>query len=559
MMKRRHGRLWRRGQVASGAVLLGVPALILATALWNGDSRAASPSSDPATMWLAGNGRLVQANALVGTPPAQIVDTVPIPGTPVGGHLLAGPGSVVMVGDDGALTRVDIRSRRAVTVSAPAGGAVAGDGQRLYRVREDQVVVLDPQNLSETSSYRLDSVVSWATAPGALYVSSTGGGVKRVDGRGVSTVRDGEGRPPLLAGVSDGVAGYDQDRGEIFVIHGDRRTTAGQVSDVQAKKFTATPDGRSFALVTDKDLTVVANHRRFSRSLPSSAGDDVVLDGDVVYLPDRAGGQVRRFRVGEGLPEEDPLRFGTPGRLRVDTHRNRQFLWFDDVLGRFAWAIHDGRPRRIEKYAAVRARPTAPPSTTPPPVPSTAPPSSPPPPARTHQTVPPTSPEPARSTRSAQPSRSPVRSARPSASPSKSGKPSGSPTPSEDPLARCDGEQATLSVADRESTGDRPRIRVTVCAKPSDGDEYWIVSNSGGQWFAKREVHGTGSYTVSLLHGSGEPGQHRDFSVVAARTAGARDWLHRNLAADEGGDDTFARDDLHSGVEIISDSVSSTS
>jgi hypothetical protein len=114
-------------------------------------------------------------------------------------------------------------------------------------------------------------------------------------------------------------------------------------------------------------------------------------------------------------------------------------------------------------------------------------------------------------------------------------------------------------VHDRNSTGPRPRIAVTICERASGDDEYWIVSLSGGQWFAKREVTRSRTYTVELLHGSGRPGQDRDFLIVAGRTSSGRSWLRDNLAADVAGDATFARNDLAGGIEIVSDQVSTTS
>jgi hypothetical protein len=102
-------------------------------------------------------------------------------------------------------------------------------------------------------------------------------------------------------------------------------------------------------------------------------------------------------------------------------------------------------------------------------------------------------------------------------------------------------------------------MTVTICERASGGDEYWIVSVSGGQWFAKREITQSRTYTVELLHGSGEPGQDRDFLIVAGRTSSGRSWLRDNLVADVAGDDGFARDDLAGGIDIVSDRVSTTS
>ena len=104
-------------------------------------------------------------------------------------------------------------------------------------------------------------------------------------------------------------------------------------------------------------------------------------------------------------------------------------------------------------------------------------------------------------------------------------------------------------------------MNVRVCVAAPGNDEYWIVSVSGGNWFAKLEISGRvseGPYRVRLLNGSGEPGQDRDFVVVAGRTGFARDWLRQNLAADETGEQ-FDREDLPAGAETVSERVATTS
>ena len=120
------------------------------------------------------------------------------------------------------------------------------------------------------------------------------------------------------------------------------------------------------------------------------------------------------------------------------------------------------------------------------------------------------------------------------------------------------GNPTALRVQNSTHTGPDPRIDVDICEPARGDDVYWIVSHSQGQWFAKREVHGERTYTVHLLHDSGEPGQRRDFLIVAGRTSSGRQWLRANLAADEAGA-PFDRENRPSGVEVVSDPYSSTS
>ena len=102
-------------------------------------------------------------------------------------------------------------------------------------------------------------------------------------------------------------------------------------------------------------------------------------------------------------------------------------------------------------------------------------------------------------------------------------------------------------------------MRVTLCVPPGEGDEYWIVSQSQGLYFAKIIVPDDGNYEVKLLNGSGFPGQTRDFMIVAARTGSARDWLRDNRSADEAGDGTFSRHELPDGITTVSARVPTTS
>ncbi|SDS87059.1 hypothetical protein SAMN04489716_1844 [Actinoplanes derwentensis] len=546
---RRYGEY--RGRIAYGVALLGVPALVAAAGLWSGGLRAATPSSDPATMWLAAaNGRLVRANALVAEGPAQIVDSLSFPAAD-GMRLLPVPGGVVVSAADGTVTRLNARDRVAVT--APAGdGVVAADGERLYRVPANDLVVLDAGTLAPAATHRLGRVTGWATAPGALFVAADGD-LTRVDATGATRVRGLGATAPLLAGTSDGVAGFNSDNGEIFLVRGTEPTVAATISSGPADAFAAAPDGRGFALLRGRELIVVSGGDQFRQVLTFDPGPPAV-DGDLVHLPDPAAGTVHRFVIGGGLREEKPLEFGAPGRLDVDVHRSGSFLWLDDVGGRIAWAVHDGQARRIVKSAAPAA------TSNPPPSPSVTPlRSSPPPPSPTSTTTPPpAASEPARSPRpSTTGSRSTSRS--PSPSPSRSPKPSPSPSGTEDPLEDCDGELTALFVDDQDSTGKRPRITVTICEEASGTDEYWIVSHSQDDWFAKTEIDGAGTYPVRLLNGSGEPGEPRDFAIVAGRTQGGRDWLRDNLTADKNGENGFPRHALHDGVEIISNTFSTTS
>jgi hypothetical protein len=551
-MMRRYMRYWRQGPVTYGSVLVGVPALLAAAALWSGGSPVAAPSSDPATMWLpAANGRLVRANALVAVESAQIVDCVPLPVASAGVRLVNVPGGVVAAAGDGALTRVDTTTRAVVTAPADSG-TVVGDGERLYRVPPEGLVMLDAGSLEPTATHRLGRIAGWATAPGALYVATADGAVSRVDGNGVDGVRSAGAAPPRLAGTADGVAGFDGDHGEIFRIRGGRQWTVAHTASGTADAFAATPDARRFALLRGRELTVITDGAETRLSLTFDPGPPV-LDGDVVYLPDRAAGTVHLVRVDAGFHEQKALSFGAPGRLDLDVRRNHQFLWLDDVRGRFAWAVHDGHPQRIAKYAAPRAA-------VPPPSPSATV-RTPPPHTRPPRTTPPTrTTEPsatATTTRTPSPSKS--AKPRPSRSPSRPAKPSPSPSASKDPLKRCDGKPTLLSVADASHTGKHPRITVTICEKASGREQYWIVSHSAGAWFAKEEIDSERTYTVDLLNGSGETGEDRDFVIVAGRTGAGRDWLRRNRAADTADDAGFPRDGLPDGVETISDPVSTTS
>ena len=113
-----------------------------------------------------------------------------------------------------------------------------------------------------------------------------------------------------------------------------------------------------------------------------------------------------------------------------------------------------------------------------------------------------------------------------------------------------------------EGTGPHPRIKVRVCVPAPDEDQYWIVADAAGGWFAKAQISSSVSnrtYTVDLLNGSDEPGQRRHFLVVAGRTSAARKWLRANLDADQSDDATFPRADLPDGIDRVSASVLSTS
>jgi hypothetical protein len=116
-------------------------------------------------------------------------------------------------------------------------------------------------------------------------------------------------------------------------------------------------------------------------------------------------------------------------------------------------------------------------------------------------------------------------------------------------------------VDDSDGTGDRPRVHVRVCVAASDGDQYWIVSVSGGDFYAKTSISGRVSlqhYTVELLNGSGAPGENRDFVVVAARSGSARNRLQQNKDADRN-NEPFDRGELPSGAEEVSERFSTTS
>ncbi|WP_433364715.1 hypothetical protein ACQPZX_34465 [Actinoplanes sp. CA-142083] len=550
MINHPYRRSWQRGRIAYAGVLLGVPVLLATAVFAGGRTPAVAPSPESATMWLASaDGRLVRANALVDTPSAQIVAQLSFPAARSGVRLVSAANHLVAATADGSLTPVDTRTLRAGTASAALGGTVTVGGAQLFRVRDQAVDLIDAATLRPTATRPVASIVSWAAAPGALYAATAGGAVTRVDADDSEQVRQPGGDAPLLTGIADGVAGYDGH--SIFVVRGTAAKTVVHDVPGTARGFGASPDGHSFALVSGQELVVVAFGKQFRRALPFAAGSPVI-EGGVVHLPDPRAGVVRRFRVGEGLAEESALEFGHPN-LTLDVHRNRQFLWFDDIRGPAAWAVHDGQTHKIVKYAAPQPRrTTAAPS--PSPISSSPSPSPWPSISRSPTSSPSVSPSP-----SASPSRSPSRSRSPSPSRSPSRSPSGSPSPSEDPLERCGGQPTALRVRQQNSTGENPRIDVDICERATGGDEYWIVSHSSGQWFAKTEIHGEGRYTVHLLHGSGTAGQQRDFVIVAGRTSSGRTWLRENLAADLADDASFPRDDLAAGVETVSEAVASTS
>ena len=553
-------RYLRGGHVTYGGVLLGVPALLAAAVLWSGSSSRPAQAFDPATMWLVSSGgHLVRANGLVDSAATQIIDRLRVDDHR-DARLMNPAGTLVVTSAGGGLTAIDGRTHRRLGSAAAGAVSTVTDGTRLYRIGADTVDLLAPAGLAVLGTHRTGGPVSrWATSSQALYVTARDGSMTRIDGTGSSPVEGEAGPAPLLAGVADGVAAYDAGRGTISLVDGTSAEIVRRTPAIGATVFGAAPHGRSFAVVGGRELLVSTPDGEFRQRLTFDPGatDAPVLAGDRVYLTDPAAGRVHGFRLTDGLPEVVTLDFRAAGTMVIDVHRNREFVWFDDVRGRVAYAVRGGTAREVIKYAARPARTVPPtprrsPASSPPPTQQTRPPSRPPRPAPSRTVRPSPSPSPDKSRK---PSKSPASSKPPSRTPSRSA------SPSVDPRARCDGNETRLTVENRTQTGDRPRMNVRVCVAAPGNDEYWIVSVSGGNWFAKLEISGRvseGPYRVRLLNGSGEPGQDRDFVVVAGRTGFARNWLRQNLAADETGEQ-FDREDLPAGAETVSERVATTS
>jgi hypothetical protein len=493
--------------VIKRAWLLGVPVLLAATVWFGGRAPAVTPSADPATMWLAApTGRLVRANGLVGSSPAQIVESVDFAAARAGVRLLPTAHALVVVAADGALISVDPRTRR-VTATAPAAGPrVETDGAQIFRVRGDDVTVLDPATLRPLAVHRLGGVTARAAVPGALFVTTASGDIRRV------------------TYPSDDVA------------------TVANLGPVRPAAFAAAPDGRSFALLDGRQLRVITDGREARQDLAFAPGETLVLDGGVAYVGDPAAGSIHRFRAGAALAEEPALAVGRS--MRLDVHRNRQFVWFDDVRGPVAWAVHEGQPRKIDKFRVRRPAPA--PSTSPPPAspPPTSPPPTSPPPPPSKERFRPTPPLKKPQTKKPLTKKDPP--------PAR--KPEPSPSPTGDPLARCGGRPTAVRVSNPANPGTHPKVTVTVCEKATGGAQYWIMSRTEGLWYAKLRIATSGTYTVELLHGAGADGEQRDFLIVAGRTADARTWLTANHLADVK-DREFTRDSLPDGIDEVSDRV----
>jgi hypothetical protein len=503
---------------AGGALLL------VATVWFGGRAPAATPSAEPATMWLAAStGRLVRANGLVESSPAQIVESLDFAAARAGVRLLPTAHALVVVAADGALTSVDIRTRRVTATASAAGAAVETDGERIFRVRGDDVTVLDPGSLRELTTQHLAAVAGRSAVPGALFVATTSGAVLRVTYPSEEATTVAQLGPIAITA---------------FAAAPDGKSFAA---------FAAAPDGTSFAVLDGRELRVQTGGRVLRQELAFAPGQTLALDQEAAYVDDPRAGVVHRFRVAAGLTEESALVFNPS--MRLDVHRNRQFVWFDDVRGPVSWAVHEGRPRKISKF---RVRPPAPAPTTPPttPPPTTPPPSGPPsPPPTTPPTTPTKTPTPKKKQHPKPAPKKPT--------PKKSKSPS--PSPTGDPLERCGGRPTALKVHKPQATGSHPKITVTVCERAAPGSQYWIMSLSEGQWFAKRKFTVGDTYVVELLNGSGAPGEHRDFVIVAARTGSARDWLNRNHRADLRDDPEFSRDDLPDDIDEVSEPVPTTS
>jgi hypothetical protein len=516
----RHFQYLNRASVRYGALVIAVPVALVVTALFGVPVSRPTPAAEGATMWLASaNGTLVRANALVDRPAAQIVESMPYDAARDGVRLLPVAGGLVAVAPDRRLSRVNTRTREIVKRGTAPSATVLTDGVWLYSVGDGTVTVLDPDSLAPVGTHPVRGITGWTAGPDGLYVSTSAGAVMRVKESGPTRMRDAGGSPVLLP-----------------------RT------DTPPLAFDITPDGRSLAVVTATELLVnspTGNHRRRLTGAP----DAVIVTNEHVYTTDPAAGVVHRFRTATGLPEQSPaLDFGGPGQAILDIHRTDSFVWFDDVHGPSAFAVHRGTAREILKYPRGPAPPPETLSPTPPP---TIPPSPSTPTASPTTTRPP-SPQPTPS------------------KPSSPGPPSGPPgtpsthtSPPTDPRLPCDGDETLLTVHNPQSTGPNPRIHVRVCVAAPGNTEYWILAISAdGRWYAKRRINGTVSentYTVDLLHGSGAPGNHRQFLIVAGRTGSARQWLHANRAADLAGDGDFPRDAPPAGIDEVSDRTATTS
>ncbi|AEV83583.1 Polycystic kidney disease protein 1-like 3 [Actinoplanes sp. SE50] len=544
-------RPFRRAQVTPAALIAALPVVLGAAVFVHGPAARPVPVTESATMWLASaRGALVRANGLVSRPAEQIIDTVPYAPAAHGVHLSAEVPGAVFATTAGQVSRVDVRAGRAERV---AGDPVIAAGPDVYQVGADTVTRLDPATLRPTGSWTLGRTVAVAAGPDAAYVA-TSAGLSRVDATGVSPVADEHaGGPVLMDGVADGVAVYHPERGGITVVRGRSAATAGTLTPGPATTFAAAPDGRAFAVVAGREVRVWAAGRPWSAPLAFTPGTGALADGRL-YLADPAAGRVHVLGLSAGLPEQDVLDFHAPGRMELDVHRRDGFLWLDDVRGPEAYVIREGHARQIVKYVTPSAPPTS----------RSAAATTAPPPTTTPPTKPPRSPDPPRPSRSRHDPK-PSASTHPSRRPATPSRPSTSPathpsTQTPDPRAKCGGHDASITVDDADRTGPDPRVTVRVCVK-AGGDQYWIVTRSEGKWYAKRPVSGAvgrQSYVVHLLHGSGTPGQHRQFSVVAARSPEARQALAANRDADIQNAD-YPRDELPSGVDKISAPCESTS
>ncbi|WP_433830809.1 hypothetical protein ACQP2E_11835 [Actinoplanes sp. CA-015351] len=578
-----YSKYLRGGHVTTIGVLVSVPLLLAAAVLWSGKPPPALPVYEAATMWLVSPaGQLVHANGLVAAPGAQIIDAVEFPAARSGAQVMRAAGALVAASSGSQVSLIDTRTHQTVGSRRIAASELASDGSRIYRIGDNDVTVLDSERLAPAAVHRI-AARKWSTSEDALYLLRYDGGVVRIneDGAEFAGTTDG-GATALLDRLPDGVAAYDPGSGIVSLIRG--ISSAGAIHALAGgSAFGASPDGRSVAVVTGRTLHVTTPHGDFESQLGFAPGTDPpVILGRSVYLADPDAGRIQVFRTLPGLPRGVQLDFGSSGRIRLVTHRGRDSIWFDDVSGRVAFAIHGGQARKIEKYAARPDRPTPPRTSTTtrptatarpgtePPVESprgtsrasrpTTLPASNPPPSTSSRPSPAVSrtPSPANS-RSVSPSPSSTTSRAPSPSASRTPSRSPSPLPSTDPREDCGGRETALEVRDASSTGPRPRIEVTVCEPASGGDEYWIVSrNDEGLWFAKQLIDERRIYRIQLRHGSGEPGQTREFLIVAGRSSGARSWLQRNLEADIG-DQPFDRADLPGGTDIVSAGVSSTS
>lgn len=541
-------------------LVLAVPALAGTAVLWGGSPTRSAVAFDAATAWLSSpEGFVVKANGLVHGSSGQIIESVPVPLTSSGARLLPLPNKLVAAQvDGGRSTTVDTVDHTVGTIAETGTNTLVSDGTRLYRISSDTVEVVDPDGLSPGTSYPTGRIAHWAATTGALYIGDDTGSLQRIDQDGMSTVdADAPGHAISLTAIDGGAAAWDAASGTVTVIEGTRTRKTIHRNELRstdaAATFGADPDGSTFAVRDANTVTVLRGNDIYNRDLPAASAADLapVLAEDRLYLPEPAHRTVLVLTVTPGLPNAASLEFtarGSTGDAYFDTHRTGSFLWFDDVRGPVAYAIHQSQATKIVKYA-IRARPP----TTPPPTTRKTPTS----PHVTHTTRPPTTaPHPTPPARHRTPSKPSTHPTTKSPTPRHSSR-SPSPSPSADD---CHGEDTTLSVRNQNHTGPHPSIYVEVCVKAPAGTEYWIVSHTDGpQWFAKTPISGRQSarYSLELLNDAGTGGS-RDFVVVAARSPSAQQWLSRNRAADESGAD-FDRTDLAPGIREISARVHSQS